>query len=135
MIFKPTDRERAIKFIDKLFEKSKFIRIEHVPETKSLNQIRYVWLIFTIIADETGSDKNYIYHLFLNRFPTLQEIKNEFGAMELIPITMSLFSKEQMSNFIENVVIEGRSHGFDLPEPEDLRALEMYNYYRSRGIL
>lgn len=135
MIFKPSELDRAILFLKGLFDKRKHVKIEYIPQTKSIEQNRYIWLVFTIIAEETGSDKNYMYHLFMKRFPVFMELKNEFGEMELCPITMSLWSKLQMSDFIDKVVTEARTNGFEIPDPEDKKALEMYDYYRQKGVL
>jgi len=135
MIFFPSEIDRLLLFIKKQFERSRAIKIETLTESKSLNQNRYAWLIFTHIAFETGSDKNYIYHLFLKRFPTFQEGKNLAGEIELVPISMSGFTKEQMSVFIDSVATEARSEGYDIPDPEDKKAREMYDFYKSKGLL
>jgi hypothetical protein len=57
------------------------------------------------------------------------------GEIKLVRITLSAFTKEQNTVFIDEVVTDARIEGFDVPDPEDLKALEMMNYYRSIGII
>jgi hypothetical protein len=134
MIFKPSDRERAIIFIDKLFEKKKFVKIEYVAEAKSLSQNAYLWLVFTHIAEETGATKEDMYYYFLDKFSKFKEIEH-LGETKLIRISLSSFTKEQTTKFIDEVVTDARQEGFDVPDCDTQKALEMMNYYRQTGIL
>lgn len=134
MIFTPSHRDRAITFMDKLFENNKHVKIEHVPETKSLSQNGYLWLVFTHIAFETGATKDDMYYYYLNKFPKFKEI-NHLGKIVLVRISLSAFSKEQTSAFIDEVTTDARLEGFDIPDPEDKNTLIMYNFYRSKGLL
>lgn len=134
MIFKPSDRERAIKFIDNIFSKKKWIKIEHVAEARTLSQNSYLWLIFTHLGFETGSDKNDMYHYYLDKFPKFKEVEH-LGETKLIRITLSGFSKDQNRVFIDEVATDARIEGFDVPDPEDKKALEMMNYYRQLGLI
>ena len=135
MTFTPSHIERAVIYLRKLTESGRAVKIEPVVEAKSLNQLRYLWLVFTHAAFESGSDKNYLYHLFLKRFPTLHEGKNLKGETELVPVTMSQFSKEEMTVFIDNVTMTLRSEGFEVLDPEDKRILDLYNFYQSKGLI
>jgi hypothetical protein len=134
MIYRPSQREQAITFIDKMFERKKWVKIEHIPEKKTLNQNSYLWLIFTIIAEDTGNTKEDIYEYYLEKFPTYKEI-DIHGDQKRIKITLSQFTVEQATVFIDRVVIDGRQEGFVLPDPQDLEALNQYQYYRIKGIL
>ena len=135
MTFYQKDRERALLYLTKLMDKGKPVKIEPITESKTLSQNAYIWLVFTHVAFETGSDKNYMYHLFLKRFPVFMEGKNLSGDIELVPATLSGFSKEQTSWWIDQIVTTLRSEGFDVPDPEDKRALEMYQYYKEKGMI
>lgn len=134
MIYKPSTREQAIIFIDKCFEKKKWIKIDPIPEAKTLNQLRYIWLVFTIIAEDTGNIPSDIYEYYLKKFPTFKEITVHDDNQRII-ISMSKFTIEQMSLFIDRVVIDGRQEGHVIPEPSDKAALEAFNYYKSKGLL
>jgi hypothetical protein len=134
MIFKPSDRDRAILFMDNLFEKKKFIKIDYVSEAKSLNQNSYLWLVFTHVAVETGSDKNDMYYYWLDKFPKYKEVKH-LGESKMVRISLSEFNKDQTKMFIDEVTRDARMEGFDVPDPEDLKAIEMMNYYRQKGYL
>jgi len=134
MIFKPTDKDRAILFLTKLFEKKRHVKIEHITESKTLSQNSYIWLVFTHIGFETGNSKDDIYQYYLSKFPYHKEIDIN-GTIEIVLITLSKFNKDQMSSFIDNIVIDARQEGFDVPDPEDLRAVEMFNYYKQKGLI
>lgn len=133
-IFKPSERELAIIFIDKQFERKKWLKIEHIPESKTLSQLAYIWLVFTSIAEDTGNEPKDIYDYYLGKFPTYKEIMIN-GETKRLQISMSAFTKEQQSIFIDKVCIDGRLEGYHIPSPEDKAALDQYNYYKSRGLL
>ena len=135
MTFHPAEIERLTVYVQKLFERGKSVKVEPIIGVKTLNQLRYIWLIFTHAAFETGSDKNYLYHLFLKRFPTLHEGKNLTGEIEMVPVTMSAFSKAEMIVFIDSVATELRSNGFEVIDPEDKRVSELYDFYKERGLI
>jgi hypothetical protein len=134
MIFKPSEKERALLFLDKMFEKKRHVKIEHITESKTLSQNAYLWLIFTHIAFETGNDKDDIYQYYLNKFPYFKEI-NINGEINQVKITLSKFDLMQYKSFIDNITIDARSEGFDIPDPEDLKAVNMYNYYKQNGLI
>jgi serine/threonine protein kinase len=134
MIYNKNQFDSAILFIKKQFERNKSIKIEAVCEAKTLSQVRYTWLIFTILAQETGNNKEDIYQYFLTRFPTYSEIEL-FGAKQLIPISMSKFTDKQMSHFIDKIVTDARQEGYIIPEPDNKDALAAYNYYHEKGII
>jgi hypothetical protein len=134
MIFKPTDRERAIKFIDTLISKGKHIKIEHIPEVKTISQNGYLWLIFTHLGFETGATKEDMHDYYLNRFPRFKEVEH-LGETVNVRITLRSFSKEQMSSFIDEVVTDARQEGFDIPDCESYNARLMMDHYRKLGII
>ena len=110
------------------------LSFKKVKEAKTISQNRYIWLVFTFIADETGNTKDDIYKYYLDKFPSFKTIyvnKNE----HYVNLSLSQMNKEQLSNFIDNVVIDSRQEGFDIPDPEDLKALQMYNYYNEKGMV
>jgi hypothetical protein len=105
-----------------------------IKQVKTLSQNSYAWLVFTHVADETGNTKEDIYQYCLKKFPTFKSIELN-GVIELIPVTLSGMDKEQASFFIDQFTIHFRSEGIDVPDPEDQKAKEMFEYYRMKGIL
>lgn len=134
MIFKPSKENEAIDFVKESFAKKKWLRIDPIPETKSVNQNRYIWLVFTIIANDTGNESQDIYEYYLDRFPIYKTIYK--GQAEIsVRLSMSKFNKDQMTKFIDKVVIDARQEGYVIPDPEDKKVIDMYNYYRKRGLI
>lgn len=134
MIFKPSEKERALIFLNKLFEKKRSIKIEHITESKTLSQNAYLWLVFTHMAFETGNTKDDIYQYYLEKFPYFKEIDLN-GEINQVRISLSKFNLDQCSKFIENVTVDARQEGFDIPDPEDKKTVEMYNYYKQKGLI
>lgn len=136
MIYNKKQREQAITFIDKVFSRDRLLKIDYVKMSKTVSQNAYIWLVFTHIAFETGNNKEDIYGYYLEKFPTFKEI-DLFGDSRTIKISMSNpgFDKEKMSVFIDKIVTDARQEGFDIPDPEDLKCKEMYDYYRNLGLI
>ena len=134
MIFSPTDRNRAILFLTNLFDKGRKVKIEPVTQSRTLSQNAYCWLVFTHVGFETGNIKEDIYQYCLDMFPVHKEI-NLNGEIALIKVTLSGMSKEQTSVFIDQFVIHFRQEGFDVPDPEEKRAIEMYQFYKEKGMI
>ncbi len=134
MVYKPSQRNEAIIFLDKMFEKNKWVKIDHIPQNKSLSQNNYLWLVFTVIAQDTGNSPQDIYEYYLEKFPVFKEIQIH-GEEKSVRISLSSFNFDQCSTFIDRVVIDARSEGFIIPDPKDKEALDQYNYYKQRGIL
>lgn len=134
MIFKPSQEKEAIEYVKEQFSKKRWLKIDHIPEKKTINQNNYIWLVFTVIADHTGNYSKDIYEYYLDKFPNYKTIYK--GQAEInIRISMSRFNVDQMSRFIDKVVIDARQEGFEIPDPEDKKALDMYNYYRKKGLI
>ena len=134
MIFKPSDKDRLILFIDKLFERGKSVKVEAITKVATISQNSYCWLCFTYIADETGNTKEDIYQHCLKLFPVHKEIEIN-GSIDVIPVTLSGMNKEQKSRFIDSFVIYFRQEGFSVPDPETQKCKELYQYYRDRGLI
>lgn len=134
MIFSKTEKDRLLIYVDKIFERDRKVKVEPVTHSKTISQNNYCWLVFTHIAQETGNIKEDIYHLCLAKFPVFKEIDIN-GSVELISVTLSGMNKDQTSNFINGFTIFFRQEGFDVPDPEDKKCLEMYQYYKDKGLL
>ena len=79
-------------------------------------------------------NKNSIYKFLNNLFPKFQNIEIR-GETINVQVSMSHFSKSQLSTFIDECVTWARQEGFDVPDPEDLKALQMYNFYKMKGLI
>jgi len=134
MIFKPSEIKRALIYLYKCFEKKRSVKIDIITVSKTLSQNSYLWLIFTHVAFETGNDKKDIYKLYLDKYPYFKEIEIN-GVTHNIQITLSGFNLMQCKDFIDKVTIDLRQEGFDVPDPEDLKTLDMYNYYKQNGLI
>lgn len=132
MTFKPSERERAVLYLDRLFEKKRHVKIDYVTESKTISQNNYFWLIVSHVANETGNDKNDIYQLLLSKYAPEKYIELAGEDVRVIT-TLSGMSKEQASLFIDKSAVYFRCQGFDIPDPEDLKTIEMYNYYKQKG--
>lgn len=134
MIFRSNEIQRATTYITRLFEKGRNVKIDPVTHTKTINQVRYLWLVFTHVGFETGNSKEDIYQFCLQKFPVHKEIEIN-GEESTIQITLSGFTKEQSIQFIDQVVTFFRQEGFDIPDPEDKKCAEMYEFYHTKGML
>jgi len=134
MIYQPSKSTEAHAFLDKLFERKRWIKIEYIPEKRSLNQNNYMWLCFTIIGQDTGNTAQDIYEYYLEKFPTYKEIEFN-GLSKRIKISSSQFTVEQMTVFIDLFTTDARQEGISLPDPKDLEELNQYQYYQQRGLL
>lgn len=134
MIYKPSQEDQAIIFLKRCFEKKRYVKIEYIPEKKTISQNNYIWLVFTVIAEDTGNIAQDIYEYYLEKFPTYKEI-DILGEIKSVRITLSQFSKEQTSIFIDRFTTDARVEGFVIPDPEDKAVLEQYQYYQQRGLL
>jgi hypothetical protein len=134
MIFRSHQLNEAICYLTGLFEKGKPVKIEPAPEKKSLSQNAYLWLVFTHVGYETGARKDDMYYYWLGKFPKYKEVYFK-GELKLVPISLSSFSKEQTSRFIDEVVTDARIEGFQVPDPEDIKIMQMYEFYRNKGLI
>jgi hypothetical protein len=134
MIFRPTQLAEAIIYLNGLIEAGKRVKIEAAPEKKSLSQNAYLWLVFTHVGYETGASKDDMYYYWLGKFPKYKEVYFK-GGLQLVPISLSSFTKEQTTRFIDEVVTDARIEGFDIPDCEDVNLMRMYEYYSNKGLI
>lgn len=134
MIFHPSDRNRLNLYVTNQFDRGKTLKVEIVTTSKTLSQNAYCWLVFTHIGQETGNTKEDVYQFCLKQFPVFKEIELN-GIIDVIPVTLSKMDKDQVSHFIDEFVTFFRSEGYDVPDPEDSKSVEMYNYYKQKGLI
>lgn len=131
MLFKQSQSEQAITFLK---EQIKITPVEIKPykHKKTLSQNNYIWLICTHVGYETGNTKETIYHFCIDKFAPINTryIDNVEYPEKL---TLSQFDKEQAIIFINNILAEFQE--YDLPNPEDIKCVQMYEYYKEKGLL
>jgi hypothetical protein len=131
MIFKKSQLNQALEFVKQHIQQSN-IEIKPDKQKKTLSQNAYIWLLCTHIGYETGNTKETIYHYCLDKFAPLNTCF--IGDIEYPDrITLSGFSKEQAMIFINNILSEFQE--YDLPNPEDIKCLQMYEFYKEKGYL
>ena len=108
--------------------------METIAEAKTLQQNKYVWLAFSIVAFDTGNNTNDIYEYYLDKFPVYRFIDIN-GESKQIKVTLSNMSKDELSGFIDRVVVDARREGYKIPDPKDLEAIEQYNFYKRKGLI
>jgi hypothetical protein len=74
MTFYPKEKDRAITYLNKLFERGKTVKIEPITQTATLSQNSYIWLVFTHVGQETGNTKEDIYQFCLKKFTIFKTI-------------------------------------------------------------
>ena len=129
-IFKPSQELQAMKHLQECFRKKRHVKVEHIPETKTVNQNRYIWLVFCIIAEDTGNSKEDIYAYYLDKFPVRHLVN---GTHVRISMSHPNFTKDVLSHFIDQVVIDARQEGYTIPNPDDIEAKQAIQYYREKG--
>jgi hypothetical protein len=131
MIFKPSQYKQAIDFIKKHFDNKNPIEIKAHKRIKTLSQVKYIWLLCTHIAYETGNTKEDIYQHMIEEYAPVKTIY--IGQIErVVKLTLSQFTKEQAMIFINNIITNFNE--YDLPDPEDVKCLQMYEYYKEKGL-
>lgn len=115
-------------------EKGYFVTLKRRSVAKTMSQNRYIWLVFTYIGQEIGYHSKEVYGIYLAKFPTYKTVYIN-GEERYSQITMSQFSKEQMTVFIDNVIIDASEYVPNIPDPNSLEALNMYNHYREKGLI
>jgi hypothetical protein len=134
MIFHSNEIERLTIYVTNQFGRGKSLKVEPVTVTKTLSQLAYSWLVFTIISQETGYTKDEVYQFCLKKFPVHKEVTIG-DTLTLIEISLSKMSKEQCSSFIDQFTTFFRTEGYSVPDPEDKRLRDLYNEYKERGLL
>ena len=134
MIFHSNEIDRLNIYVSKIFERKRSVKVEPVTVSKTLSQLGYCWLVFTHLGQETGNTKEDIYQFCLQKFPVHKTIEVN-GVYSLIPVTLSGMDKDQTSHFIDQFTTFFRGEGYDIPDPEDKKAITMFNYYKERVLL
>ena len=105
--------------------------IERYHEQRTLPQNALMWLWFTCIERETGTDKLDVHDYYCNRF--LRRTAFIKGREMTVAGSTSKLNTVQMTDFLRKVQADAAAElGITLPLPEDRYYSEFVNEYRGR---
>ena len=105
-----------------------------VRRKRSLSQNAYMWTCIACMSEYNGDDATDLYDMYLDLYPTRIE-KMMFDEICTFRISSSKFDTKQMSIFIENIRRHMAQNGVPTPEPGTDKAIEMFNYYKDKGLI
>ena len=134
-ILNNTERDDFIKKVQetdvKVAYRAEFTKI---TRPRSLNQNSYLWLCLAIAEDHTGTDKNWFYRHYLEKFPTLG-VFEIFGSDRVISLTSSQFDTKQMTRFLDHISNDLSENDIYTPDADDRRLEEIFHDMQQRGLL
>ena len=126
------DRDMTIAYIKRLeLKKCYTIEVKQKRIRRSLSQNSLYWLFLTCIEVETGNNRNDLHEYFKMMFLPADYI-NIFG--QEIPVrTTTDKDTKQFKDYLDKIQIFASSElGIALPDPDDLRWEEFFDYYSDR---
>ena len=106
------------------------LTIERYTEPRTLSQNALMWLWFTCIEKETGTDKQEVHDYYCDLFLSRQILFN--GKETVVSGSTSKLNTLQMSDFMNKVQADAASElGITLPLPADRYYEEFINHYKS----
>jgi hypothetical protein len=113
-------KTRVKSYIDRLDVKRAYkVKIEVVRRGRSLNQNNYMWLVFTMLADEFGESKEVIHDFFCDKF---LQVEDELSGVKFFRTrgTSELKTVEH-SKFMQDIVVFCASEwGIIIPDPDEV---------------
>ena len=107
------------------------VTIERYTEPRTLNQNALMWLWFTCIEQETGTDKQDVHDYYCNRFLRRTAFIN--GRELVISGKTSSLNTLQMTDFLNKIKADvAAEFGITLPLPADRYYQEFINEYKNR---
>ena len=107
------------------------VTIERYTEPRTLNQNALMWLWFTCIEQETGTDKQDVHDYYCNRFLRRTAFIN--GRELVISGKTSSLNTLQMTDFLNKIKADAAAEfGITLPLPADRYYQEFINEYKRR---
>lgn len=105
------------------------VTITKAIEPRSVDQNSLMWLWFTCIEVETGTNKQDVHDYYCRMFN--RKLIEWNGRQEVIAKGTSKLSKEEMKIFLDKVQADALTEfGIRLPNPEDMYFEEFYNTYK-----
>ena len=107
------------------------VKIERYTEPRTLNQNALMWLWFTCIEQETGTDKQDVHDYYCNRY--LRRTAFIKGKETVIAGSTSKLNTVQMTDFMNKIQADAAAElGIVLPLPADRFYQEFINEYQYR---
>ena len=107
------------------------VSIKRKVEPRTLSQNALMWLWFTCIEQETGTDKQDVHDYYCNRF--LRRTSYFRGKEMVIAGSTSKLNTVQMTDFLNKVQADAAAElGITLPLPADRYYNEFINEYKDR---
>jgi hypothetical protein len=127
-----TDREMTIAFIRRLdLKKIYSIEITERRIRRTISQNGLYWLWLQCIAHETGNDKDDLHEYFKQKY-LVRERKYIINQLVEVISTKGL-STVQFKELLDNVQMFASTElAITLPDPEDKRWEEFFDYYKDK---
>ncbi|WP_071146126.1 hypothetical protein [Bacteroides ihuae] len=107
------------------------LKIERYVEQRTISQNALMWLWFTCIERETGTDKQDVHDHYCMAFLRRTALIN--GVEMTVCGSTSMLNTLQMTDFLEKVKADAAVElGITLPLPEDRYYAEFINEYKYR---
>ena len=130
MIFDKNRKIEAIKFIDNLFAQDKRVTIVITKEKRTLDQNRLYWLWLTCISVNTGNEKEDLHEYFIYKYLN-PELVQVFEKMIYKRLSTTQLDTKQFTGYLNKIQVFANTElAIELPNPEDLKFAEFYEYYK-----
>jgi len=131
MIFDEKHKKEAIKYIDSIFAQDKRVTVVITKEKRTLDQNRLYWLWLTCIAENTGNDKDNLHEFFILKY--LQpELIQVFEKLIYKRLSTTLLDTRRFTEYLNKIQLFANTElAIELPNPEDLKFAEFYEYYKN----
>jgi hypothetical protein len=134
------DKEKAKLAVDALPEDRRWlITVQLIREKRSIKQNRLYRLWLNVIADDTGTEEDYLHDLFAELF--LPKVKRRIigvatvNNLEEKPISTTLLNTKEFTDYLEKIrrwAIENVDEAIILPNPDDRHIEELIDRYENR---
>lgn len=120
---------RLFEIISTLKNGDYFIKVDKIIKHRSYSQNALMWLWFTCIEKETGTDKQDVHDYYCSLFLSRRTEIN--GVEKTVVGGTSKLDTVKFTDFLNKVQAEAASElGIKLPLPEDLAFAEFEDYYK-----
>ena len=107
------------------------VTIERYTEQRTISQNALMWLWFTCIEQDTGTDKQEVHDYYCNLFLSRRILFN--GKEKTVSGSTSKLNTVQMTDFMNKIQADAASElGITLPLPDDRYYDEFINQYKKR---
>ena len=131
MIFDKHHKIEAVEFIFSLFAQDKRVTIVITKEKRTLDQNKLYWLWLSCIAKETGNDKEDLHEYFIYKYLN-PELIQVFEKMIYKRLSTTQLDTKQFTGYLNKIQIFANTElAIELPNPEDLKFAEFYEYYKN----